>query len=162
MAPEDNSSGPRKKLLIATGPRSSINSNMSTVERYTGKDDRLKEYYKIDVMPASDKVYLEGIMYYSDEDCAVIIHLDKLGKVSDRIMTCVDLKTGKEKWSVTADDMFDEMKIDEEDDAFSSLFFTKSNIDIKRSGSLVVLQLKGEGIMGYDYSTGRKLFEMDI
>jgi hypothetical protein len=58
--------------------------------------------------------------------------------------------------------MFDEMRIDEEDDTFSSLFFTKANIDVKRSGNLVVLQLKNKGIMGFDYKTGKKLFEMDI
>ncbi len=57
---------------------------------------------------------------------------------------------------------FREMKIDEEDDTFSSLFFTKANIDVKRSGNLVVLQLKNMGIMGFDFKTGKKLFEMDI
>ena len=55
-----------------------------------------------------------------------------------------------------------EMKIDEEDDTFSSLFFTKANIDVKRSGNPVVLQLKNEGIMGFDFKTGKKLFKMDI
>lgn len=162
IAPEDNSSGPRKRLLIATGPKSSIESNKSSIEHFSGQNDNLKKYHKIDISPATDKVYLEGLMYYNDADCAIIIHLDKLGKVSDRIMTCIDLKTGKEKWSLTADDMFKEMKIDEEDDAFSSLFFTKDKIDVKRSGTLVILQLKGEGIMGYDYITGKKLFEIDI
>ena len=47
----------------------------------------------------TEKVFLEGIIYYTDQDCAIIIHLDKLGKESNRLMTCVDLKTGKEKWT---------------------------------------------------------------
>ncbi len=162
MAPEDNSSSPRKKLIIAKGPKVNINQNKSSFEHFTGQDERMEEQYKIKVERPLDKVFLEGIIYYSDADCAIIIYLDKLGKKSDRIMTCVDLKTGKEKWTVTQEDMFKQMKIDEEDDAFSSLFFTKDHIDVKRSGSLVVLQLKGRGIMGFDYNTGKKLFEMDI
>ena len=162
LSPEDNSSSPRKKLLIAEGPKASINNNKSSLDHFRSGEDHLKNYYKIDVRRLNENVYLEGILYYTDSDCAIIIYLDKLGKVSDRIMTCVDLKTGKEKWTVTAENMFDEMKIDEEDDTFSSLFFTKSNIDVKRSGNLVVLQLKGKGIMGYDFQTGKKLFELDI
>ncbi len=58
--------------------------------------------------------------------------------------------------------MFKKMKIDEEDDTFSSLFFTKDNISVKREGSLVVLTLKGKGMMGYDFKTGKKLWEIDI
>jgi hypothetical protein len=122
----------------------------------------MKKYNKIDMEPVSEKVYLEGIIYYSDKDCAIIIHLDKLGKKSDRIMTCIDLKTKEEKWTVNQDEMDDVMKIDEEDDTFSSLFFTKDKIGVKRSGSLVVLQLKGRGITGFNYNTGKKIFEMDI
>lgn len=161
LSPEDNSSSPRKKLMVAEGPKASIENNRSSLD-HTSNDDHLRDYYKINLRRLNEKIYLEGILYYTDNDCAIIIYLDKLGKVSDRIMTCVDLKTGKEKWTVTAENMFDEMKIDEEDDTFSSLFFTKNNIDIKRSGNLVVLQLKGKGIMGYDFQTGKKLFDFDI
>ena len=162
LVPEDNSSSPRKKLVIASGPRSSIDDKKSSIEHLSRDKEDLEKNYKIRINDSPEKVYLEGIMYYSDNDCAIIIYLDKLGRVSDRIMTCIDLKTGKEMWTVNPDQMFDEMKIDEEDDTFSSLFFTKANIDVKRSGGLVVLQLKGEGIMGFDYKTGKKLFEMDI
>lgn len=162
MGSEENSSSPRKQLLIATGPAASINSNKTSLDHGSRNDDHMKKYNKIDIEPVGEKVYLEGMIYYGDADCAIIIHLDKLGKISDRIMTCVDLKTKKEKWTVNQDDMFKQMKIDEEDDAFSSLFFTKDNIGVKRSGSLVVLQLKGKGLMGFDYNTGKKIFEMDI
>jgi hypothetical protein len=162
LVPEDNSSGPRKILLTATGPKSSIRHNKSSIEHSSRRDKYMEEQYKIKIEELGEKIYLEGILYHADEDCAIIIYLDKLGKVSDRLMTCVDLKTGKEMWTLQPADMFDEMKIDEEDDTFSSLFFTKDHIDVKRSGNLVVLQLKGEGLMGYDFKTGKKLFEMDI
>jgi hypothetical protein len=77
-------------------------------------------------------------------------------------MSVVDIKTGKEKWTAGEDVLFDDMKIDEDDDTFSSLFFTKDKIEVKRSGNLVILQLKGQGIMGFDYNSGKKLFEIDI
>lgn len=162
LVPEDNSSSPRKKLITATGPGANIKSNKSSLEHFSRDEDDMEKQYKIKIDHPIDKIFLEGIMYYNDGDCAIIIYLDKLGKVSDRIMTCIDLKTGKEMWTVQPEDMFKQMKIDEEDDTFSSLFFTKANIDVKRSGNLVVLQLKGRGIMGYDFKTGKKLFEMDI
>ena len=161
LAPENSSSGPRKKLYVISGPKNEIENNRSSLENYAAKEDQL-ERHNLTGTPAGGKIYLEGIMYYSDQDCAVIIYLDQLGKKSGRIMTCVDLKTGKEMWTVTPDELYDEMKIDENDDAFSSLFFTKSKIDVKRSGNLVILKLKGEGIMGFDYKTGKKLWELDI
>jgi outer membrane protein assembly factor BamB len=162
LVPEDNSSAPRKKLIIATGPKTNVMGNKSSFEHFSRRDDYMEEQYKIKISELSEKIYLEGIIYYQDDDCAIIIYLDKLGKKSDRTMACIDLKTGKEKWTVQQEDMFKKMKIDEEDDAFSSLFFTKDYIDVKRSGNLVVLQYKGRGIMGYDFTTGKKLFEMDI
>jgi hypothetical protein len=162
LAPEDRSSGPRKKLMIAKGPKASILDNMSSLDHYSGNDDHMAKYNKIFVNDLTEKIYLEGIIYHQDEDCAIIIYLDKLGKKSDRIMTCVDIKTGKEMWTVNADDMFDEMKIDEEDDAFSSLFFTKDKIGVKRRGDLVLLQFQYQGLMGYDFKTGKKLWDMDI
>ena len=162
LTSEDNSSSPRKKLLTATGPRASIRDNRSSFEHLSRDIEDIEKSYKIKIAQPLEKIYLEGILYYDDADCAIIIYLDKLGKKSDRLMSCVDLKTGKEMWTVQPDEMFDEMKIDEEDDTFSSLFFTKSNIDVKRSGNLVVLQLKNMGIMGFDFKTGKKLFEMDI
>ena len=46
----------------------------------------------------SNKVYLQGIIYYQDDETAVIIYVDEAGKTANRIMTCIDIKTGKEKW----------------------------------------------------------------
>lgn len=162
LAPEDNSSSPRKKLLIATGPKSSIENNKSSLSHYSGNEEHMEKYYKIKVKPLVEKIYLEGIIYHMDSESVIIVYLDQLGKKSNRLVSCVDLNSGKELWTLKPDEIFDEMKIDEEDDTFSSLFFTKSNIGVKRSGNLVLLTLKNEGIMGFEYKTGKKLFEMDI
>jgi hypothetical protein len=159
----EKGSGPRKKLYKATGTKGRLRHNLSSIQSYVDNPESMKFFTGgLTAEPLTSKVFLEGIMYYQDKDCAIIIALDQLGKKSNRIMTCVDLQSGKEKWTLDQDVLFKEMKIDEDDDTFSSLFFTKDNIDVKRLGNLVVLQLKGKGIMGIDYTTGKKLWEMNI
>lgn len=161
LAGEKSTSSPRKKLYKITGPSNKITDNFSSLDNFADDADRMKDY-KLSSESMSEKVFLEGILYYTDKDCAIIIYLDQLGKKSNRLMTCIDLKTGKEKWTLGKDDLFEKMQIDEEDDAFSSLFFTKDKIGVKRRGDLVILQLQYEGIMGFDFNTGKKLWEMDI
>ena len=135
---------------------------MSSLESYANNSHSMEFFVGATSQPLSDKVYLEGIAYHKDEDCTIIIYLDQLGRKSNRILTCVDVKTGKEKWTVQQDDLFSKMKINEEKDSFSSLFFTKDNIKVKRSGNLVVLELAGEGLMGFDFETGKKLWTLDL
>ncbi len=161
LSPENSSSQARKKLYLITGPKAKLLDNQSSLEHYVRDNDNLK-YYSLEASPLGEKIYLEGIIYHQDMDCAIIVYLDQLGKKANRLMTCIDLKTGKEKWTLGKDELFKQMRIDEEDDSFSSLFFTKDKIDVKRSGDLVILQLKGYGIMAIDYSTGKKLWDMDI
>ena len=158
----ENSSGPRKKLYKVTGPRGKLMTNISSLESYARDAHTLEFFTGATSEPLGDKVYLEGIMYYQNADCAIIIHIDQLGKKSNRMMTCVDLKTGKEKWTIQQSDLFKKMKVDENDDAFSSIFFTKDKIQVKRQDNLVVLQLEGEGLMGFDFNTGKKLWTLDI
>jgi len=158
----EGSSGPRKKLFKVTGPRGKLMTNISSLESYAKDAHTLEFFTGATSEPLGDKVYLEGIMYYHDADCAIIVYLDQLGKKSNRIMTCVDIKTGREKWTIQQNDLFKRMKIDENDDSFSGLFFTKDKIEVKRQGNLVVLQLEGEGLMGFDYETGKKLWTLDV
>lgn len=158
----ENGSGPRKKLFKVTGPRGKLMTNMTSLESYANNAHSLEFFVGAVSEPMTERIYLEGIMYYQDTDCAIIIHVDQLGKKSNRIMTCVDMKSGKEKWTVEQSDMFKRMKVDENDDAFSSIFFTKDKIQVKRQGNLVVLQMEGEGLMGFDFNTGKKLWTLDI
>jgi len=158
----ESGSAPRKKLYKVTGPSGQIYANMSTLSNYLTNSTTLSFMTGATAQPLGDKIYLEGIMYYFDQDCGIIVYLDQLGKKSNRIMTCVDVKTGSEKWTVQPDDMFSKMKIDENKDSFSSLFFTKDKIKVRRSGNVVVLELKGQGLIGFDYTTGKKLWTLDI
>ena len=157
-----NSSGPRKKLYKVSGPKGQLFSNKSSLESYASNEQSLEFFTGATGEPLGDRIYLEGIIYYQDEACALIVHLDQLGQKSNRMLTCIDMKSGKEKWTIQQDDLFKKMKIDENKDSFSSLFFTKDDIKVKRSGGLVTLQFKGEGMMGFDYETGKKLWTLDI
>jgi hypothetical protein len=162
LASEQSGSGPRKVLYLVNGPLGMLKQNKTSLESYVSNESTLAFFVKgATCQKLSDKVYLEGIMYYQDNDCSIIIHVDQIGKVADRMMTCID-NTGKEKWTIPQDDLFKQMKINENKDSFSSIFFTKDKIGVIRSGNLVVLKLQGEGIMGFDYNTGKKMFTMDI
>jgi outer membrane protein assembly factor BamB len=158
----ENSSGPRKKLYKVTGPKGKILTNITSLESYANNPHSMDFFVGGKSEPVSDKIYLEGIIYYQDAETAIIIHIDQLGKKSSRMMTCVDINSGKEKWTIPQSDLFKHMKIDENDDAFSSIFFTKDKIQVKRQGNLVVLQMEGEGLMGFDFNTGKKLWTLDI
>ena len=162
LANEKSGSSSRKVLYLVKGPAGQLKQNKSSLDNYVTTESSLEFFVKgATGQKLSDKVYLEGIMYYQDKDCAIIIHVDQIGKVADRMMTCID-NTGKEKWTIPQDDLFSKMKINENKDSFSSIFFTKDKIGVIRSGNLVVLKLQGEGIMGFDFNTGKKLFTMDI
>lgn len=109
----------------------------------------------------SDRVFLEGLIYHQDADCAIVIHLSQMGKTADRIMTCLDAD-GKVKWTVRPGELFDEMKIDEVRNSFSAMTFTKDKIRVARSGNLALLMLEKKGLIGFDFTTGKKLFTLDL
>ena len=158
----DAGSSQRKVLYKINGTKGRLAYRESSLNNYTPDKSGSKRYLDLDFERLTEKVYLEGILYFQDEDCAIIIHLDQLGNKSDRIVTCIDIKAGKEKWTVNQDDLFKQMRIDKDKDTFSDLFFTKDKIEAKRLGDLVIIQLKGEGILAFDYNTGKKLWEMSI
>jgi len=162
LSPESSSSK-KFKLYKITGPAGKVNSAKSTAGSFAiEKDGKSVFLQDVDIQPTTEKGYLEGILYYNDNDCGIIVYLDQIGRKSSRLMSCVDLKTGQEKWTAGPDMLFKEMKIDEDKNSFSSLFFTKDKIKIRRSGNLVVLELQGEGIIGFDYETGKQLWKMSI
>lgn len=160
LGPESSGSK-RKKMYVLAGPKGKLDSKKSTVENFSYNESYLKSD-SITAEPIGEKSYLEGIIYHQDEDCAIVIHIDVDGRKSNRSMTCVDLKTGKEKWTILQSELFDHMRIDKDKDSFSDLFFTKDKIKVRRHDNLVVVEMKGEGLMGFDYTTGKKLWEMNI
>ena len=52
------------------------------------------------------------------------------------------------------------MKIDEEQNSSQSFFSTKDKISVTSSGNMVLLKLKGDGVMAFDAETGKKLWSI--
>ena len=158
---DESSSGPRKKLYKVTGPKGKIQDGHIS-SSYLKNPETLMFFDKATAeMLTPNRVYIEPEIFYQDDKCCLIIHQDAAGKKADRMLTCVGID-GREKWTAAQNELFDEMKVDENDDPFSSMFFMKSKMGAERSGNLVVLQLKGEGVIGFDYQTGKKLWELEF
>ncbi len=147
----------RRQLFRVTVPKKHILTHYSTMMEYAGRENMLKNYNGTSEK-VSDKNYIEGILYAQDEDYAFVISLDEAGKKANRIFTCIDAKTGKEKWSVQQSELFDYMKIDEIQNSSQSLSSTKDKITVQRLGNIVILKLKGDGVMAFDTETGKKLW----
>jgi len=151
-------SGPRRKLFKVTGPRNRVKD--SSLEFFLKDPNSLKSQTQAIAEPATpERVYIEGMIFYQDADCCLILHQDAAGQIADRLLTCVD-GGGKEKWTTSSSDLFKEMKVDLNKNATSAIFFMKDNIDVSRTGSLVLLQLRGVGVIGFDFETGNKLWEV--
>ena len=147
-------------------PKDSSASWLPLVELRNGKDSRARKQLMhvshsetgVRSDPIGRPVYLGGVIYYQDEKCAVIIHLDQVGKEANRMLTVVDLQAQKELWTAPQEQLFSGMKIDEGRDSFSSLFFSQDDIKSWRAGDVIVLEYKNVGVMGFDYATGKRLW----
>lgn len=158
---DESSSGPRKKLYKVTGPAGKIQDGHIS-SSYLKNPETLMFFDKATAeMLTPNRVYIESEIFYQDDECCLIIHQDAAGKKANRMLTCVGID-GKEKWTAAQDEIFDEMKVDENDDPFSTMFFMKDKMGAERSGNLVILQFKGEGVIGFDYRTGKKLWELEF
>mgnify|MGYP001768473790 FL=1 len=108
----------------------------------------------------SVKIFIRGILYQQDNDGALIISLTQADKKADRLMTLID-GAGNVKWTVGQNELFDKMKVDENKNYWSTFDGSSRSIRVARSGNLLVLMQEGVGIMGFDYTTGKKLFTLD-
>ncbi|HMQ78731.1 MAG TPA: PQQ-binding-like beta-propeller repeat protein [Ignavibacteria bacterium] len=157
MANENNDS--RRQLYRITAPKKFIVSQASTLMSYSDRPNMLRQY-KAASEKVSDKSYIEGIIYAQDENNIYIVSADQAGKKANRLFTCIDAATGKEKWSVEQKELFDFMKIDEEQNSSQSFFSTKDKISVTASGNLVLLKVKGDGVMAFDTETGSKIWSI--
>jgi hypothetical protein len=154
-------SGPRKKLFKVTGPRENV-KDREISESYLKDPKTLMFFTKAtSEMLTPNRVYIEGMIFHQDTECCLVVHQTLAGKESDRMLTCVDI-SGKEKWTASQNQLFDELKVDENENPFSKIFFMKNDIAVMRSGNLVVLQLKDVGVIGFDYESGKKLWELEF
>ena len=157
MASEDNDS--RKQLYRISAPLKYILSERSTLMSYADRNNMLKSYDASSVK-VSGKSYIEGIIYAQDENSVFIISLTAAGKKSERIFTCIEAATGNERWSVQQSDLFDYLKIDEEQNSQQSFYSSKDRITVSISDNIVLLKVKGDGVMAFDINSGKKLWSI--
>ncbi len=158
---DEGNSGPRKKLYRVTGPKGEI-QDREISSTYLKDPKTLMFFAKSTAeMLTPNKIYIEGIIFFQDSDCCLIIHQDAAGKTANRLLTCVGID-GKEKWTAPQEELFDEIKVDEDENPFSKIFFMKNDMEASRTGNLVVFQHKGTGVIGFDYATGKKLWELEF
>lgn len=157
MASEDKDS--RKQLYKITAPKKKILGEGSVLVDYARTPGMLKMFGGVSEK-ISDKNYIEGILYFQDEDYLYIVSVDQAGKKANRIFTCVDAKTGKELWNVQQSELFSYMRIDEEANSLLSFSSTKDKISVQRLENIVILKLKGDGLIAFDSVTGKKLWSI--
>ena len=151
-------SGPRYLLYRLTGPK-----NILLERNYEHFLRNLKTpaiWPNVAAEPAAPgRVFIEGVIFHQDADSCLILHQDAAGKTADRLLTCLD-RNGREKWTAPREALFKEMRVDTDEVPLSAIFFMKDDIGVSRSGDLILLQLKGIGAIGFDFQTGKKLWEV--
>jgi hypothetical protein len=153
-------SAPRKNLYLVTGPKNKV-KKASDVESYLDNESSLKFFSNATAKKlVPDKGFIEGIIIYEDRDACVIIHQKVADKDSDRMLTCVDASGGI-RWEIEQKDLFKHARV-EKDDPFSAIFFMKDKFGGMMQSGIFVFKLEGEGIMGFDYKTGTKLWEVEF
>lgn len=157
----DESSGPRKKLYRVTGPAGDLLRTTISESQLKDSSEIMSFYHSTAVPLAENRVFIEGIILYQDKEAAVILHQTQAGKKADRILTCVD-KEGEILWSLAQDQLFKSMGVNEDKDPFSVIFFMKDKFSAMRQGDLVIFKFIEEGMIGIDFKTGKKLWELDI
>ena len=154
----EDGSDTRKKLYSLTGPKSEI--SRGNCDSYLDSADSLEFFCDATAKLLNEKIYLESMILYKDDDAAIILHQDQIGKGAKRFITSVD-KNGSTKWSIPQENLFPEIAFDP-DDPFSELFFIKLKVEGDRSDNLFIFKLDGVGLIGFDFVTGEKLWEVDI
>lgn len=154
----EKNSDKRKKIYYVTGPKYQL--YFSTVYPSQALEYKGSTYQKLEVVDLfPDKAFVEGELLYSDNEIAVILHQDKIGKNSNRMLSCVN-KDGKEMWTIQQEDLYDKMKGDE-DNSLTDMFFLRGYMSAQRMGNIIVMMFKPEGAMGFDLPSGKKVWEFD-
>lgn len=148
----------RKNLYYFTGPKYRLFfSSFNGEDFIRNKSNGFNQLSAVEILP--DKVFIEGELLYTDAEIAVVLHQNSIGKISDRMLTCAD-KSGKELWTIQQKDLFDKMR-GKEDDSMTEMSFMRTQCAAQRIGNLVAFLYKRQGAMGFDLSTGKKLWEYE-
>jgi len=161
-------SGPRKKLYKVIGPQNEIEEEHITKDRLSGLDRLLRKQFiggKDQNITAElitpERVFIEGVILCNNNDAAIILYQNRIGKKANRILTCIEAD-GKERWTILPDELFTELKIDKDEDPFSDIFFMRDDISANIEGNVVIFKLTPVGIIGFDFQTGKKLWMIEF
>ncbi|MBI5402045.1 MAG: hypothetical protein HY959_01475 [Ignavibacteriae bacterium] len=151
----------RKKLFMVTGPMSNL-WEKNVHESYLSSESTLKFFMKStakQLMP--DKVFLEGVMLYQDDECCFIFYQDKVGSNAERLLSCID-REGNILWTASTErNLFTKLKATDKEST-SGMFFIKHNVHVHRQGNLVLFTFDRFGIIGFDFASGKKLFQEEL
>jgi len=154
----EENSDKRKKLYYITGPKYDLYFSTSWADEIVKQNmSAFKSMKPVEILP--DKVFIEGNVLFTDDEIAVIVHQDNVGKTSNRMLTCVE-KSGKELWTVQQKDLFDELE-GKDDDSRTEMFFLRTQLDAQRAGNVVVFIYKSVGAIGFQLADGKKLWEYE-
>ncbi len=158
---ENSGESARKRLFLVTGPESRLWSR-SVEEYYFTSSSTLKFMLNAESkVIAKGKVFLEGVMLYQDDDACFVFHQDKTGSNAERFLSCID-KSGTVIWSESTDGDLTRKLRASDDNSLSSMFFVKNGIKLSRSGNLILFIYDRYGFYGFDFKTGKVLFEVEM
>lgn len=150
----------RKNLYRVTGLAKDIgDKDFKEAQSYNEKSMEFFNHSKSEKI-AGDKGFIEPLMLYQNDKLCIILHQEVADKQSDRMITCVDVN-GNVRWMIPQKDLFKKTKVDK-DDAFSVIFFMKSKFKGFVGGDTFIFGQDGEGIIGFDLQTGKRLWDLDI
>lgn len=151
----------RKKLFLVSGTKANL-WDADIPESYFTDKSTLKFFKNAEAtLLIEDKVFLEGVMLYKDDECCVIFHQSQVGNNAERILSCINIK-GNVMWTAsTENELFSKLRATDKE-ATSSMFFMKSNVHVLKEGNLILLKVDRLGIIGFDYEAGKKIFEIKL
>ncbi|HLT24288.1 MAG TPA: hypothetical protein VK004_04115 [Ignavibacteria bacterium] len=152
----------RKVLYRITGPAGKVFGSHIPESMLDDASYILRHYNSTAEPITPGTVYLEGEMLYFDDEGAVIIYQDQLGKKAERLLSLIDSE-GNIKWTKSTKDgeLFEELKLDEEENTFGRMFFLRSHLKGERGDNMFIFKYSGKGIICFDWETGKKIWEME-
>ncbi len=156
MLAADNNAPQRKELYQVWGPKNVLlRGNIS--ETYIKDSSTLYFFCHSFAKPLlPGKIFIEGYILFSDNDYVVVLHQKQTGNESDRMLTCVSTN-GKYMWTMEQSQLFDNLRLSAAD-AFSTLFFIKSDLYAERYGDILCFKYKNNQIMGINIHKGEKIW----
>jgi hypothetical protein len=151
----------RKKLYYVTGPASKIGEKRLS-ENIISNEKSFDFFYKSKAKSlAEEKIFIEGIILYENNEQCLIIHQDKAGKIADKILTCIN-KEGKILWSKNSDELYEDLATNEKEDSFSSMFFMKSKIHARIIDNVAIFKFDEHGLICFELINGNEMWRFDM